>query len=118
MPSVRVHKPNGALFFDFQYKGERRREYTLLPDTPSNRKKLEKILARIEAEIRAGTFLYEAYFPNSKALGRVGAASIAPPHLPQLVSAVTDAPPAVLATPLFKTFATQWVDEHSIEWRR
>ena len=53
MPSIRVHKPNGALFFDFRFNGERCREYTLLPDTPANRKKLEKVLARIEAEIQA-----------------------------------------------------------------
>jgi len=71
MPNVRVHKPNGALFFDFRHKGERCREYTLLTDTPANRKKLEKVLAKIESEIVAGTFVYANYFPNSKALKRL-----------------------------------------------
>ena len=41
------------------------------PDTPANRKKLEKVLSRIESEIEAGTFKYEVYFPNSKALKRL-----------------------------------------------
>lgn len=38
MPNVRVHKPNGMLFFDFRYQGVRCREYTVLPDTAANRK--------------------------------------------------------------------------------
>ena len=123
MPSVRVHKPNGALFFDFRHQGERCREYTLLPDTPVNRKKLEKILTKIESEIAAGTFVYASYFPNSKALGRLSkAAASAQPELSKVeAAAVAIAAPLVeapAATPLFQTFANQWVDEHSIEWRR
>lgn len=66
MPSIRVHKPNGALFFDFRYNDERCREYTLLPDTPANRKKLEKVLDKIESEIASGTFVYENYFPTAR----------------------------------------------------
>ncbi len=123
MPSVRVHKPNGALFFDFRYDGERCREYTLLPDTPANRKKLEKVLAKIEAEIEAGTFVYANYFPNSKALKRLSR-----PAVPELVETPVAQAAAVAAggsvveaaraTPLFRDFANQWVNEHSIEWRR
>ena len=44
MSSIRLHKPNGALFFDFRYQGLRCCEYTLLPDTPANRKKARKDL--------------------------------------------------------------------------
>ena len=123
MPSIRVHKPNGMLFFDFRNEGERCREYTLLADAPGNRKRLEKVLAKIESEIEAGTFVYANYFPNSKALKRLEK-SVTP--------AVTETPVAQAAaaavesvgkdsrpaTPLFHTFANQWVDEHSIEWRR
>lgn len=116
MSSIRVHKPNGALFFDFRYKGQRCREYTLLPDTQSNRKKLEKILAKIDEEIRAGTFVYEAYFPNSKAVQRMGTA-IAPQSsvaAAPVITPVAEAP----STPTFEKFANQWVDERSVEWRR
>lgn len=122
MPSIRVHKPNGMLFFDFRYFGERCREYTLLESTPSNRKKLEKILAKIESEIASGTFDYASYFPNSKALARLtkkadlqattmapAASVVEPPAEPSVAPACP--------TP-FSTFATQWVEEHKIEWRR
>lgn len=117
MSSIRVHKPNGALFFDFRYGGRRCREYTLLPDTTSNRKKLEKVLARIDEAIRAGTFVYEAYFPNSKALQRLGrATAVAPPSAAPVpvVVPVQEVPD----TPTFEKFANQWVDERSVEWRR
>jgi integrase len=125
MPSIRVHKPNGALFFDFRINDERCREYTLLNDTPSNRKKLEKVLAKIEAEIVAGTFDYASYFPNSKALKRLakakqvateqGAVSLAVDQM--LVEPVAPTGPVAVG-PAFKDFATQWFDERSIEWRR
>ena len=125
MPSIRVHKPNGALFFDFRYREERCREYTLLPDTATNRKKLEKILARIESEIDAGTFIYASYFPSSKALKRLAQASVVPEvaatpvalAVQSAVNATADAD-TIDPGPLFKDFASQWVDERSIEWRR
>jgi integrase len=125
MPSIRVHKPNGALFFDFRYREKRCREYTLLPDTLANRKKLEKVLDKIESEIAAGTFVYVNYFPNSKALKRLDRGSV--------VAAVVETPVAqaagvtangrvttepTVSGPQFRDFATQWVDDHSIEWRR
>jgi integrase len=59
------------LFFEFRFLGLRCREQTLLPDTPANRKRLEKVLAKIESEIEAGTFVYANYFPISKALNRL-----------------------------------------------
>ena len=90
-----------------------------MEETPSNRKKLEKILRQIESEIAAGTFVYEAYFPNSKAIKRLAkakAVKVADQPIDQTVPATA----AVIesTTPAFKEFANQWVDEHSIEWRR
>jgi len=123
MPSIRSRTDNSLLFFEFRFQGERCREQTLLPDTPANRKKLEKVLAKIESEIHAGTFVYANYFPNSKALKRLGrSAAAAAPETP-VAQAVTAAVDTVVrevgpATPLFLAFANQWVDEHSIEWRR
>jgi integrase len=111
------------LFFDFRYSDERCREYTLLPDTPTNRKKLQKILDKIESEIAAGTFVYANYFPGSKALKRL-AKQVNPgadlTETAQAVEQVAIAKPEVLAPvgPLFKDFATTWFDERSIEWRR
>ena len=65
MGSIRVRKNNGKLFIDFRYQNERCREQTLLEDTPVNRRKLEKLLQRIEAEITLGSFDYQKYFPKS-----------------------------------------------------
>jgi len=122
MGSVRISDTTEALFMDFRYQGRRCREYTALVDTPANRKKLEKVLAKIEAEIAAGTFVYANYFPNSKALKRlersaaqVAAATVMTPVATAVDSVIKDAAPE---TPLFEAFANQWVDEHSIEWRR
>jgi integrase len=126
MPSIRVHKPNNALFFDFRFEDERCREYTLLNDTPSNRKTLQKVLDKIESEINAGSFVYENYFPNSKALERIAKAradrvaktsAVAIAVEGSAQAAGTVAAPVALG-PTFKDFANQWVDEHSIEWRR
>lgn len=120
MPSIRARADNKLLFFDFRFKGERFREQTLLDDAPGNRKKLEKILAKIESEIEAGTFVYEAYFPNSKAIKRLARESTR--QVEQREVMATDVPaivaPVTSATPIFSVFANQWVDEHSIEWRR
>jgi len=121
MPSIWSRVDNSLLFFDFRFQGARCREQTLLPDSSVNRKKLEKILAKIESEIAAGTFVYANYFPNSKALSRLSKAASSTPLDPSKAAAVAVSVllvEATAATPLFQTFANQWVDEHSIEWRR
>jgi len=56
MGSIRLSDTTGKLFLDFRFGHGRFREYTLLPDTPANRKKLEKVLDKIEAEIAEGIF--------------------------------------------------------------
>ena len=65
MGSIRVRESTEKLFFDFRYAGKRCREQTALDNTPVNRRKLEQILKKIEAEITLGTFEYGRYFPNS-----------------------------------------------------
>ena len=57
MGSIRNSDTMGTLFMDFRFQGKRCREYTALTDIPINRKKLEKVLAKIESEINAGTRL-------------------------------------------------------------
>ena len=66
MASIRARADSGKLFFDFRFQGVRCREQTLLDDTPANRRRLEKVLQRIELEIHQGVFDYSAFFPGSK----------------------------------------------------
>ena len=57
---------SGRIQLDFRYRGTRCREQTKLADTERNRKRMEKLLDRIDAEILLGTFEYGKYFPNSR----------------------------------------------------
>ena len=50
MASIRAR--HGVLVVDFRYHNIRCREKTNLTDTPANRKKLEKIIEKMEAEIK------------------------------------------------------------------
>jgi integrase len=106
MASIRVREQTGKLFFDFRYKNKRCREQTALDDTPANRRKLEGILKKIEAEITLGSFEYARYFPGSSNARKFSEA---------------DAPKAVKmqhATPLFSDFADTWFAEMQAQWRR
>lgn len=119
MGSIRKHSQTGFLFFDFRYQGVRCREYTALPETAPNKKKLEKVLSAIEADIAAGTFDYRRFFPGSKNAakfdpapgGMVGSATAA-------VVALPSAAASVASTPRFKDFAETWFAEKEVEWRR
>jgi len=102
-----VERPEtGKLFFDFRYAGMRCREQTTLDNTPANRKKLETILKRLEAEITLGSFEYHKYFPNSS--------------LAQKFTKQAEVQKAREAhdTPLFKEFSQDWVGEIKIQWRQ
>lgn len=106
-----VNTRAGMLFFDFRYLGVRCREYTKLADTPANRKRMQKVLDKIEQAIGTGTFDYAAFFPGSKL-----AAKVATGHSAVRVSATADAPAA--DTPLFRTFIETWYLESLPAWRR
>lgn len=96
----------GKLYFDFRYRGKRCREQTALSDVPKNRKQLEKILAKIEAEITLGTFEYHQYFPDS-------------PRAKEFTrQAELQRARAAHDTPLFSEFSQTWLDEMRIQWRR
>lgn len=123
MGSIRNSDTMGSLFMDFRFQGQRCREYTALTDTPINRKKLAKVLAKIESEINAGTFVYANYFPNSKALKRFARANLekaAPTAVMEAIaeSAEKTAVEPKSTGPLFCEFSAQWFKEHEIEWRR
>ncbi|WP_421867388.1 Arm DNA-binding domain-containing protein [Marinobacter adhaerens] len=106
MGSVRVRASTQKLFFDFKYRGTRCREQTALDDTPANRKKLQSLLKRIEAEITLGTFEYHKYFPDS-------------PRAQEFTrQAELQRARGAHDTPLFSEFSQTWLDEMRIQWRR
>lgn len=101
MGSIRPRGKNGHLVIDFRYQGVRCREQTLLENTPANRKRLEKLLVKIEREISVGNFQYAKYFPHSprgKAFGAQPSAS-------------------QTGTPLFRDFARLWFEENEVRWK-
>ncbi len=105
MGNIRV-QPSGKLYFDFRYLNKRCREITDLQDTVGNRKRLELVMKKIDAEIFSGHFNYASYFPNSSFLkkiklevvranqGRLGE------HIPR-----------------FEVMSRSWLAEHEVEWR-
>lgn len=106
-----INARNGMLFFDFRYKGQRCREYTKQVDTSAHRKRMEKILARIEAEITLDTFVYGDYFPGSKKAEffdeldkKVEAARRGEPELEDNI-------------PTLAEFTAIWLTEMRVEWR-
>ncbi len=103
MGSVRVRKNNSKLFIDFRFQGQRCREQTLLDDSPANRRKLEQLLQRIEAEITLGRFDYQKYFPNSAIAKKFA--------LHKKLSEQNG------ETPFFQDFARTWLGEMQIQWR-
>lgn len=113
MGSIRVRKDNGLLFIDFYFRTIRCREQTALTDTPANRKRVQKLLDRIEGEISLGSFSYERYFPSSRNVKRFDGSVLE-----------NDSPTSGLVskgnanTPIFSEFANVWFNEKVVEWRK
>lgn len=105
MGNIRARTDNGKLFFDFSYQNKRCREQTALDDSPSNRKKLQTILSRIEAEITLGQFDYSQYFPDS-------------PRALQFQDMIKRKNMDLADTPLFSDFAKIWFNEMQAQWRQ
>ena len=112
MSSVRNHL--GSLFFDFRFRGMRCREYTKLQDTPANRKRMQKVLDRIEQAIADGTFQYADFFPGSALVRKFSDAATS--------QAVSRAQPMqakrAADTPLFRAFIEDWYALSLPSWRR
>ncbi|NKI16742.1 site-specific integrase [Spongiibacter sp. KMU-166] len=135
MAKISVRKETQTLLFDFNYLGKRCREQTTLKDTKANRRKMEKVLERIELEIIAGTFDYGKFFPGSSrakvfaANGNPGASQTAP-ATPPITEVVVNTAPSVATTkavtpispepssPTFAEFAAIWLGENEAVWRR
>uniref|UniRef100_UPI0040485A59 Arm DNA-binding domain-containing protein n=1 Tax=Rheinheimera sp. TaxID=1869214 RepID=UPI0040485A59 len=110
MGKISVRRETARLYYDFMYRGRRCREQTTLLDNKGNRKKLEKHLQQIEAEIQTGTFNYAKHFPNSSYLST----------LAELDTEALLAQAAITATrtPLFAEFVEEWYQENVIQWRK
>jgi integrase len=100
-----VNVRNKYLYFDFKFRGLRFRESTLLTDTPGNRRKMNHLANKIQAEITLDTFDYEKYFPNSKNLSKIPKQQIAPDKVKH-------------SFPLFTKFAETWFEEMKLHWRK
>ena len=116
MASIQVRQETGCLIVDFYFGGVRCREQTTLKDNPANRKRLQKLLDRIESEIEAGTFEYRRFFPNSKVAAKFDAGSQTN-YSESAAGATGLNSKAAPSTPLFKDFAEIWYQEKVIEWR-
>lgn len=114
MGSIRLRPESGALFMDFKYQGQRLREQTTLPDIPSNRKRLQKALDKIEIDIALGIFDYEKTFgkPLPQREGKDA------PDNAQFQPTVMAAHAVAAPTPNFREFANQWYGESEVTWRR
>lgn len=106
MGSIRTRRDTGMLFFDFIFDKTRCREQTTLSDSTENRRKMEKVMKYIEAEITLGTFDYAKYFPNSQMLNQFN---------DKRAVIMKDA--VVCESPLFKDFVKEWNEENSIRWK-
>jgi integrase len=99
---------------DFKLNGVRMREQTALPDTVANRKRLQKVLDRIEGEIALGGFDYEKTFGKPLPTKTTDDE----PVVGAGASALTLLPTSKTNTPLFRDFANQWFMETEVSWRR
>lgn len=79
---------------------------------------MEKVLARIESEIKLGTFDYARFFPDSAMMLKFT-------EKPVQVYTISDAGIMVTApiimtpmTPLFEKFCEEWYQENEISWKR
>lgn len=99
-----INVRSGHLQLDFRYRGVRCREQTKLTDTDRNRRRLTKLLQKIDAEITLGTFDYGRYFPNSPRAANFRN------HDQRLLELQS-------RTPCFDMFAESWLDENQIRWR-
>eukprot|EP00456_Euglypha_rotunda_P086059 TRINITY_DN8707_c0_g1_i1.p1 TRINITY_DN8707_c0_g1~~TRINITY_DN8707_c0_g1_i1.p1 ORF type:complete len:421 (-),score=94.82 TRINITY_DN8707_c0_g1_i1:647-1876(-) len=111
MGSVRTRPEGNILFFDFRWKGVRCREFSTLTDSAANRKRMQQMLDRIEAEMTLGTFDYAKYFPNSKNLTKF-AEQAAQKDVPLLATSTEN------TAPTFAVFVETWWDRNQIRWRQ
>ena len=102
MASIRCRKESGKLYLDFIYQSKRCREQTDLDDTKTNRRRLQRLANRLEAQIAAGTFRYAEMFPNSRRA--------------QEFEVETD--DSLSGHPTLAEYAEQWFARSEVAWKR
>jgi len=107
MGSIRARKDSGALFFDFIYRGTRCRELTTLKDSNENRRTMEKMMKKMEAEMLLGQFDYGKYFPTSSMIKKFAQNGSQTPVLADYTG-----------MPTLKSFAKDWYQENEVRWKR
>ncbi|MFZ5840611.1 MAG: Arm DNA-binding domain-containing protein, partial [Pseudomonadota bacterium] len=105
-----INSRSGRLFLDFRYKGHRCREYTKLPDTKANRRRVSRLLKIIEAEIMIGNFEYAKYFPESKLVAKFANTEERKRQAKAYFEAID--------SPKLHEFADIWMSEKKVEWRK
>lgn len=116
-----INNRNGKLRLDFRYLGVRCREQTDLTDTAANRRKLEKLLATIDSDIRLQCFVYRDYFPGSnraKYFAQLDnqAAKRKEEMVHHYKAAHTKLNKCENIT--LGEFADEWFDENSLRWKQ
>ncbi|WP_286272812.1 site-specific integrase [Thalassotalea hakodatensis] len=105
MAKLSSRKDTKNLYFDFTFQGKRCRENTNLSDTKVNRRRLQKKLDQINAELLTGQFDYLNHFPNSKVAQKLLLDE-------QKLSGTT-----TKKTPSFEDFLDEWFEESILKWR-
>ncbi|APX91787.1 site-specific integrase [Halomonas sp. 1513] len=114
MGKVRVRKETGKLYLDFFYRGVRCREQTALADTPANRKKVEKLLQRVEAKILLDELDYAEFFPGSRNLKKIQHQT----YQHEIKDSQSLSGCDTETNVSFSEFADQWFQEIQVEWRQ
>lgn len=113
MVKVRVRPETGRLYLDLSFAGKRCKELTLLKDEPSARARVEKLAARINADIATNTFDYCRYFPAGKNRSLFSATTS------EIVSSRGTASRSESASlPTLADFASIWLREKRPDWRQ
>lgn len=102
MASIRCRKETGKLYLDFIYQSKRCREQTDLDDTKTNRRRLQRLANRLEAQIAAGTFRYAEMFPNSR----------------RAQEFEVEADDSLRGDPTLAGYAEQWFARSEVAWKR
>lgn len=93
----------GKFYIDFRYKGVRYREQTDIVDNAANRKSVNQLIKKMDAEITLDTFDHLKYFPKGKSSDKF-----------KVQQHVRDN--ANLAPQVFECFAEVWFNEKQVEW--
>ncbi|MEH0667014.1 site-specific integrase [Vibrio scophthalmi] len=118
MGSINVRR--GKLFIDFRYQKVRCREQTALSDTQVNRRKLQKLLKQIEADMRLGCFVYDEYFPGSPKGAQFAKQDvIAKRQKTEMLGKYDVATNELqgISTIRFDDFAAEWFEENEVRWK-